>query len=128
MALKPEASLMVGLASATVAYGVFSAALPTAADVRSLPAGQKDVSSTERTAAWIAAASVAGIALMARDMTVFIIGGTAVIGLSWWYKHSNMVMPELGLAVPKMAAESQQVSEQGMAEGEMYDYGQSEVA
>lgn len=128
MALKPEASLLVGLASATVAYGVFSAALPTAADIRTLPEGQKDVDSAERTAAWIAAATVAGIALMARDMTVFIIGGTSVIGLSWMYKHSNMVMPNLGLAVPKMAAETEQVSEEGMAQGEMYDYGQSEVA
>lgn len=128
MALKPESSLLVGLASATVAYGVYNAALPTAADVRSLPAGQQDVQAAERTASWIAAASVAGIALMARDMTVFIIGGTAVIGLAWFYRHADMVLPEMGMAVPKFGGETEQVSEAGMAEGELYDYGQSEVA
>jgi len=128
MALKPEASLMVGLASATVAYGVFQAGLPRAVDVRSVRESDPDLDAAERTAAWISAATVAGISLMARDMTVFIIGGSAVIGLTWWYRHSNMVIPELGMAVPKFGGETEQVSEEGMAAGEMYDYGQSEVA
>jgi hypothetical protein len=126
MALRPEMSVMVGLATATVVFAVHSKALPSTADVRSLPAHQNDLDAAERTASWISAATVAGISLITGDMTVFIIGGSMVIAMAWWNRHSNMVIPELGKAVPQLPGETDMVSDQGMAADEDYNYTASE--
>lgn len=128
MALAPEMSVMTGLATATVVFGIYSVALPNVADARTIPEFQPDMEASERTATWMAAAAVAGISLMTQDMTVFIIGGSMVIGLAWWHRHADMVIPQLSRAVPQFGGESEQVSEEGMQAGEMYDYGQSEAA
>lgn len=96
MGLKPEISLTVGLATATVVYAIQQNAMPSMADVRSLDPENRDVEATGRTADWMAAGTVAGISLLARDMTVFIIGSTMVIASSWWRRHSNLVQPLTG--------------------------------
>lgn len=96
--LKPEASLTVGLATAALVYGIYSNALPTVADIRVGQPDDPDVAAAEQLAAWTAAAAVAGVSLIAQDPTVFIIGGTMVIALSWWHKHANAVNPLVGKA------------------------------
>lgn len=101
--LKPESSLMVGLATATVVYGIYQAALPNLADVRSLDARNSDVESAERLASWTAAGVVAGIALLAQDMTVFIIGGAMVTGMAWWNRHANEITPLTGKPLSSMS-------------------------
>jgi hypothetical protein len=53
--LKPEVSIGVGLATAAVVYGVYSTALPSVADVRSLPSQTGDTVAAEKTAAWMSA-------------------------------------------------------------------------
>lgn len=126
MALKPDASVMVGLATGAVVYGIYVNALPPIADVRSVPENEPNVDAAERTAAWMSAAVVSGISLITRDMTVFIIGGSLVIALSWWNKHASMTIPELAMAVPKYAREELMVNEEGMQEAEQYDYAMSE--
>src|SRR4029453_2490924 len=93
MALRPEASVMVGLATATLVYGVYSAALPPVADVRVADPNNPDIESAERLAAWTSAAAVAGISLITKDSTVFVIGGTMAIVLSWWHRHADQVSP-----------------------------------
>src|SRR5258705_2184634 len=100
MALRPEVSLPVGLATAAVVWAVYQGALPPVVDVRASREGNTDVESTEKMAAWTATAIVAGISLIAKDATVFILGGSMVVALSWWHKHANMVIPEIGKAVP----------------------------
>lgn len=125
MALKPEISLGVGLATATVVYGIYMNALPPVVDLRTTPANNEDVASTEKAASWTAAAVVAGISLIAKDATVFIIGGGMIIALSWWNKHANMVNPEFGLAVPKGSTEPEQFDESAMAQSEDYDYSEN---
>lgn len=93
MALKPEASIMTGLATATVVYGVYQMSLPTVADTRALEVNAPDLSKAERTASWVSAGAVAGISLIARDPTVFIIGGATVIAMAWLHRHANFVNP-----------------------------------
>lgn len=102
MSLKPESSLVVGLATATVVYGVYQAALPNIADVRSLDARNQDIASSERLATWTSAAVVAGISLLAQDMTVFIIGASVTVGMAWWHRHANEVSPLTGKATGGM--------------------------
>lgn len=95
---KPEISIGFGLATATLVYGVFQHALPPITDIRVAEAQDHDVEAAERSAAWISAAVVAGISLLTRDATVFVIGGGMLVALSWWHKHADQVDPVSGLA------------------------------
>jgi hypothetical protein len=98
MGLKPEVSLGVGLATAAVVYGVYSNATPTIADIRSGASGDNTIDGTRKAAAWLSAAVVAGISLIARDPTVFVLGGSMVVGLDWLHRHANEVNPDTGRA------------------------------
>lgn len=120
--LKPEASLTVGLATAAMVYGVYLNALPTVMDVRENEVDSDAVASAEKTAAWTSAAVVGGVSLLAKDPTVFVIGGSMVIALSWWFKHANNVNPDFGMAVPKADNLSDQFDESSMSAAENYDY------
>jgi len=98
MALKREVSLAVGLATVALVYGIYQVSLPSIADVRANEPDDRTLDQTERTAAWTAAAAVAGISLLAKDPTVFVLGGTTVVALSWLHKHGNMFDPFRGRA------------------------------
>lgn len=102
--MKPEVSIPVGLATAAVVYGIYSNATPTIADIRVGPAQDNNIESARKMAAWTAAAVVGGISLIAKDPTVFIIGGTMVVALDWWTRHANAVNPDTGTVVPPVAA------------------------
>lgn len=93
MALKIEASVLGGLATGALVYGTYQMALPTTADVRSLEANNTDIDRSEKVAAWTSAAVVSGVSLIARDPTIFVIGGTMMIGLSWMHRHASAVTP-----------------------------------
>lgn len=102
MALKPEVSLGVALATATVVYGIYQNATPTIADIRSLESSNEDIQGAERQASWTAAAVVAGISLLAKDATIFVVGGTAVVVLAWSHRHADMVDTVTKRATPVM--------------------------
>jgi hypothetical protein len=126
--LKPEGSMMAGLATAAVVYGIYQSALPSIADARSAQAGNKDLDASERSAGFIAAGVVAGVSLIAKDPTIFILGGSMVVAMSWWHRHANMVIPELGQAVPHFTNESNQVDAQAQADSNVYDMGSYETS
>lgn len=93
MALPRDVSIPTAAAVAVLVYGIYSQATPTIADIRVGKPGDPDITDSERQAAWLAAASVAGISLLTKDPTVFAIGGATVIGMSWWSRHANEVNP-----------------------------------
>ena len=99
MALKPETSLIVGLGTATLVYGIYQAALPPIADVRVAESDNRDIQASERLASWTSAAVVAGVSLITKDPTIFILGGSMVIVLAWWHRHADQVSPLTGKAV-----------------------------
>ena len=107
--LKPEVSLTVALATGALVYGVYQMALPSVADVRTSAEHHPDVQAAERLATWTAAAAVSGIALIAKDANVFIVGGGMTIALAWWYRHADAVIPELSKAVPRVTHEPGQM-------------------
>lgn len=98
MALKPDISLTVALATGTLVYAIYQNATPTLADQRSVDAFNTDLASAERQASWTAAAAVAGISLISRDPNPFIFGGAMVIVLAWSHRHADMVNPLTGKA------------------------------
>lgn len=99
-----EASVGTGLAVGGIAFTVFNMSLPPLTDVRAADPENGDVFRAERTATWVAAAIVTGVALMTKDATVFILGGSTVVALAWLYRHANEVSPTSGMATPDNAA------------------------
>lgn len=96
MALKPEVSLTVAAATGALVYTIFQAELPSMADVNAAPAHNPFVGKSINSAGWAAAAAVAGISLLAKDPTVFVVGGSLAAFLTWRAKHANMTNPATG--------------------------------
>jgi hypothetical protein len=98
MSLKPEVSIMTGLTIGALVWTIYNRALPADVDMRVAQPNDTDIEASRKKAAYTAAAVVSGISLIAKDATVFIIGGTMVVAVDWWARHSNAVNPELGKA------------------------------
>lgn len=106
MSLKPEVSLGVALATGAVVLGIYQHAVPSTADTRSIESQNKDIDSAERQATWTAAAVVGGISLMAKDPTIFTVGGLIVLAKAWSVRHANLVDAVTGKAVPSMTSKT----------------------
>lgn len=89
MALKPEFSIPTGLAVAAVVFSIHQNATPPLADIQALPAGTADIDNSESKATWLSAGVVAGISLLAKDPTIFVIGSVATIGMAWMTRHAS---------------------------------------
>lgn len=98
MSLKPEVSLGVGLATAAVVWSVYNNATPTIADIRTGAPGDEHIDASRKMAAWTTAGIVGGISLIAKDPTVFIVGGAMIVAVDWWHRHANEVNPDTGRA------------------------------
>jgi hypothetical protein len=96
MALKPEVSLTVAAATGALVFGIFQVELPSTADVHAAAPHNSHVSGSITSAGWTAAAAVAGVSLLAKDPTVFVVGGSIAAFMVWRYKHANMVNPGTG--------------------------------
>jgi hypothetical protein len=95
--LKPEASVMAGLATAGVVYGIHTAFHPTVADIQGLPSGNKDVDQSERKATWLSVAVVSGVSLLAKDPTIFVIGSAATVAMAFFTRHATWTETKTGL-------------------------------
>lgn len=89
MALPKEYSLMGGLAVGAVVFAVHSNFTPTMADIQALPAGTPDIDAAERKATWISAGVVAGISLLAKDPTIFVVGSAVTIAMAFATRGAN---------------------------------------
>lgn len=105
LGLKPEVSLPVGLAVAALVYGIHTNATPPLADIRAAKPNDATIDATRKFATWTSAAVVAGVSLIAKDPTIFILGGTMVVVMDWATRHGNIVSPLSGkAAVPSAPA------------------------
>lgn len=117
MALPRQVSIGVGLATAALVWGIYNSALPSIAESRVADPGDRDLGAAERTATWTAAAAVAGVSLIARDPTVFVLGGSMVVVLAWWHRHSNAYNPTLGGATTPSSRQIMSESMQDVSTG-----------
>lgn len=78
--------------------------LPPITDIRTAEPENLDVDKAERTATWVAAGIVTGVALITQDATVFVIGGSVVVALAWLYRHANQVSPTTGDATAALTS------------------------
>lgn len=96
MNLKPNEEIQVSALSAAVVYGVWQLHAPNLADVKAAPAGNSNVHASMKSAVWTAAAVTAGLALLAKSPTIFVIGTVMNVAEYWHYAHANAVNPATG--------------------------------
>jgi hypothetical protein len=94
MSLKPNESLITGLAVATVVYAVYEHTLPSVADTQASSPNSPTLDKSRKVATWTAAGIVAGVSLLAKDPTIFVIGGTVLVALDFSHRHANSVNPD----------------------------------
>ena len=89
MALSKEYSLMGALAVAAVVIAVHATFTPTTADIQGMPAGTPDIDSAERKATLLSAGTVAGISLLAKDPTIFVVGSAVTVAMALTTRKAN---------------------------------------
>ncbi len=96
--LKPEISIPAALALGVAVYGIYQVNLPSLTEVRAADMNDPHIESAERAATWESLGLVSTISLIAKDPTIFTIGGIITIALAWKYRHGNLVNPATGRA------------------------------
>lgn len=106
MPLKPEVGLAVGVSTAALVWAIFQSHVPNTADIRS---SQKNtaVESARKAATVEAIVAVAGISLLAKDPSIFIIGGAFTAIESWMKMHASYVDPATNKVAPAVAGPSE---------------------
>lgn len=94
--LKPEGSLTLGVAVGAMVYGVYNYSLPTTAVMQATSPQSMDIEAARRKAAWTSATIVSIVALMAKDKTIFVLGGLVVIALDVHARLANAAVPGTG--------------------------------
>lgn len=93
MKMAPEGSVIAGVATAALVYSIYAGFGPTVADKRVSSPGDLDLDSSERQATMLSAAVVSGVSLIARDPTIFVIGGATLVVLAWTHRTANYYDP-----------------------------------
>lgn len=121
MALTREGSIGVGLASAGLVVAIHMKAAPTSPDIRAANPNDPHIAGSERMATWTSVIAVSAISLIARDPTVFIIGGATAVVMAWWSRVDNTMNPLTILTSQEgmVGADAQQVP---VATNEDVDY------
>lgn len=94
--LDRKTSLGVGLAVMGLVAYTYDQVLPEVTDIRAADQGNPTIAAAEKSARWTSAGIVLIVAGISRDPTVFILGATAVVALSWLHRHANIVHPTQG--------------------------------
>jgi len=99
-ALKPNEELMVSTVAVGAVIGVYSGFLPSVADVAagSTPgqSSAKQVHGSVRQAVIASETLIAGMAVLAKSPTLYVVGTTANIVLAWHYHTANAKSPATG--------------------------------
>jgi len=94
--LKPSEQIFAAAAVGTAVYGIFSLNAPNLADVKaSAPGGAASLNTHKsvKTAVWTAAIFVSGLAILAKDPAIFIVGGLVTSVEGWKFYHANATDP-----------------------------------
>ena len=116
MALKADVSLPIALATGAVVYGIFQTQLPPTAQVKATMPNNQHLQSSRRTATIIALAVSGGISLMAKDPSIFVVGGTLAVVLDFVHRHADATHPQTGrLVAPAVGSPTVGTSANGNA-------------
>lgn len=94
--LKPEGSMMAGIATGALVYGIYSMNLGNLATIHATPSGDGNARASRKKAAIEAVSAVAAISLLAKDVHIFILGGAITVLLDWHARHAIEAHPDTG--------------------------------
>jgi hypothetical protein len=98
--LKPEGSIVAGLAVMGSVYAIYQLNTGTVAQVAMTDANHPLVETSRKKAGYQAALLVAGIGLIAKDANIIILGSASIIAMELSYRQAIMAHPETGKMVP----------------------------
>jgi hypothetical protein len=95
--LKPEDSIVAGLATIGLVGAVYALDVGPVSQVHASDSYHGANTAGIKKAGYTSLIMVAGIALLARDPNIVILGGAAIIAFSAHYRHANMVNPSTNM-------------------------------
>lgn len=98
--LKPEGSLVAGIAVMGAVFSIYQLSLGSTAQVQMTDANHPVAETSRKKAGYEAAILVAGIGLIAKDANVLILGSATIIAMELSYRQAIMAHPETGKMVP----------------------------
>lgn len=98
--LKPEGSIIAGLAVMGSVFAIYQLNLGSVAQVHMTDANHPAVETSRKKAGYKAAILVAGIGLIAKDTNIIILGSATIIAMELSYRHAIMAHPETGVMQP----------------------------
>jgi hypothetical protein len=94
--LKPEGSVVAGIATGIMVWAVYDRSLPDAATMHATKAHDINIEAGRKKAVYTSAALLGVVTLITRDHNVFILGGAVLIALDWHTRHANVTNPDTG--------------------------------
>lgn len=94
--LKPDGSIIVGIATAVTMYAIYDRALPDAATMHATDANDINIEAGRKKATLTAAAVLGTITLLTKDVNVFVLGGVVLFALDFHARHANATNPQTG--------------------------------
>jgi hypothetical protein len=100
MALPVNVSIPVAAGVAGLVYSIHANATPNMTDIRTSVPGSvphENVAKARRQATWMSIGIVAAVSLLAKDPTIFVVGGAMTVAMDWWTRYSNEINPSRGI-------------------------------
>lgn len=87
--LKPDGSIIIGLATGILVYAVYNQSLPSAAVIHATDPGDMNIEAGRKKAAWESAGVLSVVTLLTKDVNVFILGAVVLFALDISARHAN---------------------------------------
>lgn len=94
--LRPDTSVMLGIANGALVLSIYNHNLPNAASVRVADSHDHDIEQARKMSAWTSAGILGFMFLLTRDRNSFLIGGLVLASVDLIVKHSNGLNPMTG--------------------------------
>jgi hypothetical protein len=98
--LKPEGSVVAGLATVAAVYGIYQLEVGSVSQAQATKPNHPANETSRKKAGYTALVLVAGLTLITRDGNVGILGAGTIVAMELSYRHAIMAHPETGRIMP----------------------------
>lgn len=103
--LKPEGSVMAGLAVSGSVYAIYNLSIGSVAQAHASPANNTSLESSRKKAGYTAFILVSAMLLITRDGNVGVLGYASIAAMEAHYRHAIMASPATGRVVAPASTE-----------------------
>ena len=101
--LKPDQSVVAGIATVGVVYGIYSASVGSVSQAHASTPNHPSLESSRKKAGYTALALVSALGLITKDGNIVVLGYATIGAMEVWYRHAIMADPATGSMVPPVA-------------------------